>query len=301
MGGGGGAEQAGVARGGGAGLAAGMREPRTRIFSDLHFGDPVGFLERASDFAPLLGDAERVVLNGDSLDTQVPELAVYRGELEEFFAGCGREVWWVTGNHDPDLPAPGERELAGGRVWVTHGDVLFPTIAPWSLHAGELGRRIAAAGTGLEAEERGRVETRLRLNREASRGLAHPRWMFDRGLVARGGRLLRTLLPPGRSLAMLRAWAGTPRLAAELARAQRGRAVLVVLGHTHFPGVWGMKAGRGGRDVMVVNTGSFTRPFGGCFVELAGEEWRVRRIRRGGGGRGRFEAGRVLGEGVLGE
>lgn len=286
----------GIARRGAGLFAPRMAEARTRIFSDLHFRDPRGFLHDLNDFVPLLGNAERVVFNGDSLDTQISALAHHGDELRAFAAGSGREVIWLTGNHDPDFSEQAELSLCDERVWVTHGDVFFHAIAPWSHHAAELRRRFAQASAGLPAEELARVETRLRLHREVARGLPEPEHLFHPSLGTRIYRLLHTVFPPRRVFEMIKAWSTTPRLVAQLARAQRPRAQVVVLGHTHYPGAWRVPATETAPELLVINTGSFTRPFGGLFVELHGARGRVVRIRRGPRG---FEEGRRVAEFTL--
>jgi hypothetical protein len=71
---------------------------------------------------------------------------------------------------------------------------------------------------------------------------------------------------------------------------ERPAARVVVLVHTHYPGVW---SAPGGRGLRVVNTGSFARPFGGAFFELSGEQMRVVRIVEAGR---EFRPGRVVAE-----
>lgn len=256
-----------------------MAEARLRIFSDLHFRDPRGLLHDTAAFAPLLADADRVVLNGDSLDTQIPALARHRGELRAFFDSTGRDVRWLSGNHDPDISPESELSLRDDRVWITHGDVFFDAIAPWSHHAPEIRRRLALAAAGLSPAEAARVETRLRLHRAASLALPEGHGLFHASPLARARLFVRSVFPPRRLLSMLDAWRSTPGLVARLVREQRPRARLVVLGHTHYPGVWRPRSVPG---LVVVNTGSFTRPFGGLTVELEGERVRVARIRRSG-------------------
>ncbi len=274
-----------------------MTESALRIFSDLHFRDPRGELHDLADFSPLLGSAERVVFNGDSLDTQVPAMARHAGELRDFARRAGREIDWLSGNHDPDFSDRAELSLRDGRVWVTHGDVFFPAIAPWSHHAAELRRRFDAEATGLAGAELDRVETLLRLHRKISLSLPEPPHLFRPGLFMRFYRVAHALLPPRRMVAMLRAWTTTPRVVAETARAQRPEARVVVLGHTHYPGVWRVPGRRGAPDITVVNTGSFTKPLGGLLVELRGDRLRVVRIAR----RGRnFAEGRPVAELSLG-
>ena len=91
-----------------------------RIFSDLHFRDPRGELHDLADFSPLLGDAERVVFNGDSLDTQVPAMARHADELLDFTRRSGRVIDWLSGNHDPDFSERAELSLCDGRLGGPH-------------------------------------------------------------------------------------------------------------------------------------------------------------------------------------
>lgn len=270
-----------------------MPADRLRIFSDLHFRDPRGLLHDLAHFAPLLGDADHVVFNGDSLDTQIPALARHADELRAFAARSDRETIWLSGNHDPDFSDHAELALADDRVWITHGDVFFDAIAPWSHHADELRRRLVKVSAGLSVEELAQIETRLRLHRVVSRALPEPPRLFHPGLFARAHHVAHALFPPRRLISMLHTWSTTPRVVATLARIQRPRARVVVLGHTHYPGVWRVPPSSTAPALTVINTGSFTPPLGGLFVELRGERLRVVRIRRGASG---FAAGRTVAE-----
>jgi predicted phosphodiesterase len=51
-----------------------------------------------------------------------------------------------------------------------------------------------------------------------------------------------------------------------------------VIGHTHKPGVWRTASG-----IVVINTGSFCRPFGAMATEITTDRLRVRQVsfRRG--------------------
>jgi hypothetical protein len=106
-----------------------------------------------------------------------------------------------------------------------------------------------------------------------------------KGGFARLHRMLFDLFPPRRALAMLRVWRAAPRLAADLAAAQRPGARFIVLGHIHFPGIWRQPDGR-----VVIDTGSFAPPLGGTLVDLTAEFLTVRKITRRGG---RFHPGPV--------
>ncbi len=269
-----------------------------RVFSDLHYRDPSSGVRQLAALKPLFAEADEIVLNGDTLDTRLPAAGETLAELRGFFGRVGPAVRFLSGNHDPDISEEAELLLGDGRVWVTHGDVLFDDIVPWSEHRAEFVRRLGVLEAGLAPEERARVETRLRRHREVCAGFhGEARHVRDH-IVARTRRVVATLFPPTRVMAILDSWRGTPRLAAALAREQRAAARVVVLGHTHYPGVWRVPGPAGEPGVTVINTGSYTRPWGACFVELCGERVRVVRIVKVGR---EFRPGRVVAELGLGD
>lgn len=266
-----------------------MSAPVIRIFSDLHYRDSESRLQSLDTLAPLLAGADQIILNGDTLDSQ-PECARDdTAAVRAFFARQPASVVFLSGNHDPDISDQAERSLMDGRVWITHGDVLFDHIAPWSSLRTELARRMATLTRDLPAGEHDRIETRLRLNRLACLHLPEPHVRTHRDLSTRTARLVHTLFPPHRLFEMLKAWCTTPARARRFVREQRPSARLVVLGHTHHPGVWRDRAS----GVTVVNTGTFCPPFAARFVELQGDRVRIVRIvwRRGA-----FHPGRIVAE-----
>jgi predicted phosphodiesterase len=260
----------------------------TRILSDLHLGDERSSLRDAAQLSPLLEGVDTLVLNGDTCDTQHDLGPAEVAALKGFFGARVPAVAYITGNHDPDISGAHELSLADGRVWVTHGDVLFDDLAPWSRLRPELARRLALIRPCHPAANWENISTRLPMMREACLKLP-----CEHASAPGGGALIklrraaRDLFPPNRALAMLRTWAAAPRLAARLAAAQRPAARVVVCGHVHFPGVWR----HGGR--LVVNTGSFSPPLGARGVDLTGETVRVRCVERRGG---MFHPGRVVAE-----
>jgi predicted phosphodiesterase len=259
-----------------------------RVFSDLHFRDAESHLQTLASLAPLFEGADEVILNGDTLDTQSAATRDHLPEVRAFFAATVARTTFISGNHDPDISPLGEHTLHSGRVWITHGDVLFDDIVPWGGLRGELVRRLTALSLDLSPPELARIETRLRLHRLACHALPERHDISSRDLLRRLRRITRALLPPRQALAMLRAWRDTPRLADELASRHRPDARLVLVGHTHYPGVWRRPGGR-----VVVNTGSFSRFWGGHLVELQDELVKVRRIEKRAG---EFLPGRTLAE-----
>src|SRR5690349_13660747 len=112
-----------------------MPEAFTRIFSDLHFGDRASRLRSLREIAPLLEGPARIVVNGDALDTRAgphPErTAALRVEVLDFFNRHSPPAELLTGNHDNDISPLHTLELADGKIFVTHGDVLTEDIVPW--------------------------------------------------------------------------------------------------------------------------------------------------------------------------
>jgi predicted phosphodiesterase len=253
-----------------------------RIISDVHFADRGSRVRSLGQLRPLLEGATLLVLNGDTLDTRPDRHAQRTGELRSevlaFFASCGTPVTFLTGNHDPDLSGQHALEFAGGRVLVTHGDVLFDTIVPWSKDADAIRSKIVVALAPLPGDGEDRLGDRLSAFRSVAATIPQHH-QSERDPLRYAIRLAGdTVWPPHRVLSILRAWREAPGRAAALARRHRPRARFIVIGHTHRPGVWRTASGIG-----VVNTGSFYRPFGAMAAEITADRLRVRRVqfRRG--------------------
>jgi UDP-2,3-diacylglucosamine pyrophosphatase LpxH len=110
---------------------------------------------------------------------------------------------------------------------------------------------------------------------------------------SRGFRYLRnfardTVWPPSRAWRILRTWRREAGIAADFARAHRPAAKFVIIGHTHRP-----YCNRTARGTLVINTGSFCRPLGGCFADITHDRLVVRRIKVR---RGEFHPGKLLAE-----
>ena len=206
--------------------------------------------------------------------------------LQAFFRERVSEVVFVTGNHDPDISETHELLLAEGRVWVTHGDVCFEDLTPWSRQRFDLRRAARELRLRNPAADQGELGERYRVAREAARRVGPEIDPTDASFRAQVVRFWDTFFPPSQVLAMVQAWRELPAAAAALAVAQRPSAQVVVTGHVHFPGVWVRPPGP-----TVINTGSFFSPLGGHLVDLLDDQVLVRRIRRR---RSQFEAGRQI-------
>lgn len=261
----------------------------TRILSDLHYDDTTSQVRSLDMLRPLLDGADRVIVNGDALDSQVishgPALIA---EVKSFFATHAPETLFISGNHDPDISTVPELLLADGLIWLTHGDVFFEYLAPWSVNLPEYRRRIHALLDPLPPAERALLSTRYRILRAISVGLPPEHDPTNRSFSHKLARLGRIFVHPRRPLAMLHAWLTSPRTAAEMAARHHPSARFVIFGHIHHPGVWTRHAPR-----IVINTGSFTPPRGALMVEFDEKNLRVLRIVRR---RGAFHPGAVVAE-----
>jgi len=105
------------------------RLPRTIVLSDLHLGRPGG-AGGAAAFEALVGDCDRLIVNGDSAELHHEAFrADAERELDRFRDLCvtrGVRVDLIAGNHDPFVSDLRSLELADGAVYITHGDALHP-------------------------------------------------------------------------------------------------------------------------------------------------------------------------------
>jgi predicted phosphodiesterase len=249
-----------------------MTEPPTqfeepvRILSDLHFGHPASIIERPEQLAPLFRGCRTVIFNGDTV-----ELRYLRGRriglrnaklIQAVCEAEGARAVFITGNHDPILSELGHVDLAGGAVLVTHGDLLFHDISPWSQDAGVIGeahrRELADLGDDAFLD----FEKRLKASKRAALAIELHRPRLRRDALSAIRTVLRECWPPWRPLQVFRCWALTPGRAVALARVFRPRARFILIGHTHFSGCWK----RGPR--RIINTGSFLPMSGRMAVDV---------------------------------
>jgi predicted phosphodiesterase len=253
-------------------------EGRTVILSDLHLGRPrVGALS-ADALRPLWRGAAHLILNGDTAEVHHPShwsvAARQTVRLFELSEQDGCELTLLSGNHDPFISDVRHLLLADGRVFVTHGDVLHPAIAPWSPAAGRLRRAHDDALRALPPESRGELAARLTACQHASyaewRDAAEMREEARRSTVA--GMLMR----PWALGRVVRYWHVIPSIAARFAAEHAPDARVVLIGHTHRAGAWRVGAR------VVLNTGSFGFPGRPYAVVIEAGSLAFVRIRRRG-------------------
>jgi exonuclease SbcD len=193
--------------------------------------------------------------------------------VESFVREQAPAATFITGNHDADISDRHHLELAQGRVFVTHGDILFDNLVPWSRDAAEAGRRIAAERAREPDPALLNLERLFEIHRRVARGIPQ-RHQSERNRLRFLTRYLAdTLWPPHRAFLVLAARRALPERAAALARRHRPAARLIVTGHTHRRGIWRRADGR-----VVINTGSYTLPLDPAAVDVSDGNVTVREI-----------------------
>ena len=248
-----------------------------RILSDLHLGHPATCIKEVRQLVPLLEGVDKVIFNGDTCEQEV---AAWRqkgtDQVEELKVLCrdlGVVARFLNGNHDPDLSSESWAELSGGKVFVSHGDMILPGVAPWS---SEYQRRRAEVRTLLRALPRpAETLTALRAQTRKVIDVLAP----DDACLPSSMRLkvpfLSALWPPLRPLNILLGWARMFIKAEHFVERYCPQAEVFLFGHYHRSGI----RKRGGR--VYCNTGSFTKGGVPLVVDLKKESMEVREVKRG--------------------
>src|SRR5260370_12944576 len=109
------------------------------ILSDLHLGHRASLIEHPEQLAHLLHGPGSVIFNGDTAEMRNSEDRLVGRKLAADLARichqAGRKAFFVNGNHDPTVSNTNHLDLERGAILVTHGDILFLDLAPWSRHA----------------------------------------------------------------------------------------------------------------------------------------------------------------------
>lgn len=258
-----------------------------RIISDLHLGHGASLLACPSELAPLCKDVSRLVFNGDTVELRFLE---DRSQAFEEFANLKSFCWeqkleplFINGNHDPIVSELNHLDLSG--VLVTHGDMLFHDISPWSHEAPVLGAAHSQELQKLGEDALSNFEARLGATKRAALSIELHKSTVGRGTLAKITTIVSEMWPPTRPFKILKVWVQTPSKAAALAEVFRPEAKFVVVGHTHHPGIWR----RGAR--VIINTGSFLTLSRPLCVDIEANTLSVRSIVRR---KGQYHPGTLL-------
>ena len=251
----------------------------TIIISDLHLGHRASQIRDPEELTPILREARSVIFNGDTVEMRTavdrPVGRHMAAVIARLCHSIGCRATFINGNHDPAVSKIDHLDLMDGRILVTHGDILFLGVAPWSRQALAYRKIHLRALANLGPDALMNFEKRLLATKRTSIKLQMmERPVTKHSKAAKLSVLLAQFWPPHRPFMILRAWLQTPTLAARLCNLFRPNARYVLVGHTHYPGFW-----RRG-PITVINTGSYVLHFGALAVILDGEWLEIRKVKK---------------------
>ncbi|MBV8214417.1 MAG: hypothetical protein JOZ08_14480, partial [Verrucomicrobia bacterium] len=197
-----------------------MSDP-TIIISDLHLGHRASQIRDPEELVPILKEARSVIFNGDTVEMRTavdrPVGRHMAAVVARLCHSIGCRATFINGNHDPAVSKIDHLDLMDGRILVTHGDILFLGVAPWS-HQALAYRKIhlrALAQLGPDALMS--FEKRLLAAKRTSIKLQLlERPVTDRSIAPKVRVLVHQFWPPHRPFMIIGAWLQTPTLAARL-------------------------------------------------------------------------------------
>lgn len=246
---------------------------RIIILSDTHLGRPRGGAGPAEALRPLWQGYDTLIINGDVAEVHHPKYRAAAARevlrLAELCEDDDVQLVLLSGNHDPFLSDLRHLILANGQVFVTHGDVLHPAVAPWSPRAGRLRRAHEQYLEQVAPEQRDHLESMLSVSQHA----AHTEWEIL-AEQARKSKRRFMLLQPWKIAQVLYYWHRFPRLAARFLEQHAPEARYIILGHTHRPQIKQIN----GRTI--INTGCYAFPGKPRAVTIENNQLTVRPIIR---------------------
>jgi predicted phosphodiesterase len=247
------------------------------ILSDLHLGHRASRIKNPEQLSLLLRGPGSVIFNGDTAEMRTPEDRIVGRKLAADLARvchhAGRKAFFVNGNHDPTVSSTNHLDLLGGSVLVTHGDILFLGVAPWSRDAHHYLKKHRQILDGLGPDAYSDFEKRLLATKRTSIELQMIERPMTVGRLSVFRHVLRQLWPPWRPCMIAKAWYDLPRLAVDLTHAFRPDAKFTIVGHTHYPGVWQLE-----RHV-IINTGGFVPYFGALAAIIESGRLEIREVK----------------------
>ncbi|MEO7933922.1 MAG: hypothetical protein ABIT76_12260 [Chthoniobacterales bacterium] len=224
------------------------------VLSDLHIGHQASAVQNVDVLTPLLVPGRTLIFNGDTFEMRRAvdrEKAVkFVADLKSILRDAGVSAVFINGNHDPVISEVNHLECHETAVLITHGDVLFHNVAPWSLNEKLYRQAHAKELALLSDEQKNRLDFRLAALRRAttSYDITHP--VAKPGLAGSVVHFLETTWPPWRPLSIIQSWMEVPSRAEKFAKTYRPEMRTILIGHSHFAGIWERNG------LRIINTGA---------------------------------------------
>lgn len=242
------------------------------VISDLHLGRS-GMVESAAMIQPIIEAAGTLIVNGDTAELHVTECRERAerelADLRERCARAGTRLKLLAGNHDPNLVDDRHLQFDEGRVFITHGDAIEESVAPWSGAAKRMRKQHRAFMAELPEEFRQTLEARF----AACRSAAMREWDHD-GDAGRPSTLLNMLLRPHKVARVLWYWATCNAQMDGFISEHAPESRLVLVGHSHRAGVFRRP------QRTIINTGCYGfpgRPLGVVLDQTGARVFRIQR------------------------
>ncbi|HEY5895566.1 MAG TPA: metallophosphoesterase [Chthoniobacterales bacterium] len=246
------------------------------ILSDFHIGHQATLVTDIELVAPLFSKEQTVIFNGDTFEMRLKssrERALHHAKrLKQIISDCGAQAQFICGNHDPMISGTSHAEFVDQAILITHGDILYHDVAPWSLNARLYDRAHRSELHRLPAAEHSDLTSRLGALRRATLAYDVEHVTAPPGIIGSLVHFVETTWPPWRPISILKSWAEVPARAEALARQFRPKLRYLIIGHTHKAGIW-----RRG-DLTIINTGAVMRGFGRQAILFEDSKLTVRQI-----------------------
>ena len=253
-------------------------EEPIRILSDLHLGHPGSKVTDIAQIRPLLEGAKTVIFNGDTYELRKQSLLAitdkFRADLEALIDELGIRAVFLTGNHDPEFSDTHYLDLAGGKIFITHGDLLYDDVSPWSKLIDSLHEQRTIVRETYPENYLDDLDLRLKASKQIAARTNIRKAKGKPGLSGRINALLAELWPPKRPLRILKTWATAHHLAHDLRDQFRPDADIIIIGHTHRAVVHERSGKR------VINTGAYLPVSGTYVVEIDANRLRIIRAKQ---------------------
>lgn len=254
---------------------------KIRIVSDLHVGHKASVIDSLQALRPLAEGVDWLIFNGDTLELKYGDLDVDHydadREKERFdkeVAKWSCKVTVITGNHDPQISDLHSLSVLDNKVFITHGDGLFPEIAPWSSNIENLRKHAAIidpATTGITEQD---LHDYLELHKTVTIRAHEDDKKYNPTLWGKMKIFLHQAWPPTTPFRILKSWSEVPARAISLTERFGLSPKFIVVGHTHNPGTWK----RGGQTV--INLGSYFPWPGARCIDIEKNTLKIRKIRK---------------------
>ncbi len=254
---------------------------KIRIVSDLHVGHRASVIDDLRALEPLAEGVDWLIFNGDTLELKYGDLdaehynaSAEKKRFENEASKWGCRISIITGNHDPEISDLHSLSLLEGKVFITHGDGLFPDIAPWSSNIENLRKHSAIIdpqATGTSEQE---LHDYLQLHKHVTTRAHKDDKKYNPTLWGKMKIFLHQTWPPTTPFRILKSWGEVPARAVSLTSRFGLSPKVIVIGHTHNPGIW--KRG----NQTVVNLGSYFPWPGARCIDIEGNTLKVRKINK---------------------